>query len=76
MVEVEVESTFCYIDVLRSLGHDVPELDKDLCHMITSGMFDGMFEVLKHDMPKDKAKQFIAQLMEFHTAGWMKIMGQ
>ena len=76
MVEVEVEYTFRYIDVLRSLGHEVPELDKDLCHMITSGMFDGMYEVLRHDMPKDKAKQFIAQLMEFHTAGWMKIMGQ
>ena len=76
MVEVEVEYTFRYIDVLRSLGHDVPELDKNLCHMITSGMFDGMFEVLQHDMPKDKAKQFIAQLIEFHTAGWLKIMGQ
>ena len=76
MVEVEVEYTFRYIDVLRSLGHDVPELDRNLCHMIASGMFDGMFEVLRHDMPKDKAKQFIAQLIEFHTAGWLKIMGQ
>ena len=76
MAEVEVEYTFRYIDVLRSLGHDVPELDKNLCHMITSGMFDGMFEVLRHDMPKDKAKQFIAQIQEFHMAGWAKIMGQ
>ena len=76
MVEVEVEYTFRYIDVLRSLGNNVPELDKNLCHMITSGMFDGMFEVLRHDMPKDKAKQFIAQIQEFHMAGWAKIMGQ
>lgn len=76
MVEVEVEYTFRYMDVLRSLGHDVPELDKELCHMIASGMFDGVFEVLRHDMPKDRAKKFIAQLQEFHTAGWMKIMGQ
>lgn len=76
MVEVEVEYTFRYIDVLRSLGHDVPELDKDMCHMIASGMFNGMFEILRHDMPKDRAKRFIAQLQEFYTAGWMKIMGQ
>ena len=76
MAEVEVEYTFRYIDVLRSLGNNVPELDKNLCHMITSGMFDGMFEVLRHDMPKDKAKQFIAQIQEFHMAGWAKIMGQ
>ena len=76
MVEAEVEYTFRYMDVLRSLGRDVPELDKNLCHMIASGMFDGMFEVLRHDMPKDKAKQFIAQLQEFYIAGWTKIMGQ
>ena len=76
MVNIEVESTFRYIDVLKSLGHDVPELDKELCHMIASGMFDGMLEVLRHDMPKERAKQFIAQLQEFHTAGWAKNMGQ
>lgn len=76
MVEFEVEYTFRYIDVLRNLGHDVPELDKDLCHMIASGMFDGIFEVLRHDMPKERAKRFVTQLREFYTAGWMKMMGQ
>ena len=76
MVEIEVEYTFRYIEVLKSLGHQVPELDRDLCHMIASGMFEGMFEIIRHDMPKDRAKRFIDQLREFSTAGWMKIMGQ
>lgn len=76
MVEIEVEYTFRYIDVLKSLGQAVPEIDRELCHMIASGMFDGIFEVLRHDMPKDRAKAFISQLREFHTAGWMKLMGQ
>lgn len=76
MVEVEVEYTFRYIDVLRSLGQEVPVIDKDLCHMIASGMFDGIFEVLRHDMPKDRASAFICQLRAFYTAGWQKIMGQ
>lgn len=48
--------------------HDVPELDKDMCHMIAGGMF----EVLRHDMPKDWAKRFIAQLQGFYTAGCAK----
>jgi len=39
-------------------------------------MFDGMFEVVRHDMPKERAKRFITQLQEFYTAGWLKIMGQ
>lgn len=76
MVEIEVEYTFRYMEVLKSLGHQVPELDKELCHMIASGMFEGMFEIVRHDMPKARAKRFIDQLREFSTAGWMKIMGQ
>lgn len=76
MVEIEVEYTFRYIDVLRSLGNKLPDIDRGLCHMIASGMFEGVFEVIRHDMPKERAKVFIAQLQEFYTAGWMKIMGQ
>lgn len=76
MVEIEVEYTFRYVDVLKSLGNEIPELDRDLCHMIASGMFEGVFEVIRHDMSKERAKIFVASLREFYTAGWMKIMGQ
>ena len=76
MVEVEVECTFRYIEVLKSLGYKVPVLDRELCHMIASGMFEGAFEVICHDMPKERATVFIEQLIEFYHAGWMKIMGQ
>jgi len=76
MVEIEVAYTFRYMDVLKELGKEVPPVDQELCHMIASGMFDGIFEVLRHDMPKDRAITFISQLQEFYMAGWMKIMGQ
>lgn len=76
MVDVEVEYTFRYIEVLKKLGKQVPELDRNLCHMIASGMFEGVFEVIRHHMPKERAIIFIEQLREFYTAGWMKIMGQ
>ena len=51
MVEVEVEYTFRYMDVLRRLGRDIPMLDRSLCHIIASGMFNGTFEDVVHDMP-------------------------
>ena len=76
MVDVEVEATFRYINVLKKLGREVKQIDEDLAHMIASGMFNGIFEVLHHNMPKDRAKIFIKQLQEFHMAGWNKIMGQ
>ena len=38
MVEIEVEYTLQYMEVLRRLGKDIPMLDKSLCHIIASGM--------------------------------------
>lgn len=76
MVEVEVEATLQYIEVFRELGNDVPEPDRSLCHMITSGLFEGAFKVIRHDMPKERAVKFVNKLFEFHTAGWLKLMGQ
>ena len=75
MVEVEVESTFRFLEVLRRLGHPIPVLDRQLCHIIASGMFNGIFEIVIHDMPHAHAKQYVSQLEEFYLAGWQKLMG-
>ena len=75
MVEIEVEYTLQYMEVLRRLGKDIPMLDKSLCHIIASGMFNGVFEIVVHDMPREQALRDVAQLREFYTAGWLKLMG-
>lgn len=54
MVEVEVEYTLQYMEVLRHLGKDIPVLDKSLCHIIASGMMGGIFEIVVHDMPREQ----------------------
>ena len=75
MVEVEVESTLRYMEVLRHLGRDVPELSRSLCHIIASGMFSGLFEIVVHDMPREQALRDVDHLRDFYTAGWLKLMG-
>lgn len=75
MVEVEVEYTLRYMDVLRRLGREVPELSQSLCHIIASGMFNGLFEIVVHDMPKEQALRDVGQFRTFYTGGWLKLMG-
>ncbi len=75
MVEMEVEYTLKYMEVLRRLGRDIPKLDRSLCHIIASGMFSGLFEIVIHDMPCEQARLDVAQLRDFYTAGWLKLMG-
>lgn len=76
MVEVEVESTLRYMEVLRRLGKDIPPLNRSLCHIIASGMFNGLFEIVIHDMPREQAFQDVTQFRNFYTAGWLELMGQ
>ena len=75
MVEVEVESTLQYMEVLRHLGRDIPELNRSLCHIIASGMFNGLFEIVIHDMPLEQALRDVEQFRSFYTGGWLKLMG-
>ena len=75
MVEVEVEYTLRYMEVLRRLGRRVPTLSRSLCHIIASGMFNGLFEVVIHDMPYEQALRDVKQLRAFYTAGWLEFVG-
>ena len=76
MVEVEVEYTLKYMEVLRRLGKEIPQLDQSLCHLIASGMFNGLFEIVIHDMPREQAHRDVTQFRAFYTAGWLELMGQ
>ena len=76
MVEVEVEYTIRYMEVLRHLGQDIPELDEQMCHIIASGMFNGLFEIVVHDMPREQALRDVEQFRGFYTGGWLKLMGE
>ena len=65
-----------YMEVLRRLGKDIPQLDQSLCHIIASGMFNGLFEIVIHDMPREQAHRDVTQFRTFYTAGWLELMGQ
>ncbi len=75
MVEIEVEATQRFMEVLRRQGREIPVLDDQFCHIIASGMFHGIFEVVVHDMPYARAKHYVQQLQEFFLAGWHSMMG-
>ncbi len=75
MVEVETQATFRFITAMRRAGRQVRDVDEQLSHILASTLFSGMFEVVAHDMPREKAKGYIDSLKEFYTAGWFRILG-
>ena len=75
VVRIEVEATHRFYDVLRSLGTDVPYIDPDLEHVIVSGMFASYFELIIHDLPREKSRDYVRQMYLFQAAGWSRLMG-
>lgn len=71
----ETESSFAYIGTLKQMGIKVKPINKNLIHIVSSGLFTGVFETIVHDMPKEEAKEYIQQLQQFHTAGWEQPLG-
>lgn len=74
MVEIEVESTYRFMNVLRELGRRVNNIDPTLVHILASGMFSAYFEMIIHNMPRKQAKGYIKELRAFYTAGWKSVM--
>src|SRR5699024_2736829 len=76
MVRIELQATHDYLNVLKSLGRPAPPIDEHLEHILVTRMFNAFFELIIHEMPLPKAENYLEEMREFYTAGWLKIMGQ
>lgn len=75
MVERETKSTLHYMETLRKAGLDIPDIDNSLLHMISTGFFSAVFQIIEHDIEKERAKENIALLKKFQTGGWERLLG-
>lgn len=75
LVEIEAESTSNFIKTIKQAGYQVNNIKPNLIHMLASAYFSGIFETVAHDMPKEEAIEYVADITAFHRAGWDKILG-
>ena len=75
LTEIEVNASNALIEKMEQAGMQVLPLDEDLIHMIASALFNGMFETVRHDMPREKAMVYADSLRAFYSAGWFRILG-
>ena len=74
LVEIEVDFLDRFIRNLKDSGNNSINFDRQLIHMIVSGMFGGIAEVIIHDMPKESAIVYVRQIQEFYEAGWAELL--
>lgn len=74
-VEIGLDVTNAYADSLNQLGKDVKKLDRELDHVLISGLCYSFFEMIIRDIPRVKSEYYILSLQDFYLAGWKQIRG-
>ena len=69
LVDIEVEYTYKYMEVIGCESVKKGVVTEDFIHMIVTAYFNGMFEVVRHGMPKEAAVRYIGMLNRYHMAG-------
>lgn len=75
LIEIEAEAGRQLIGRMRDAGLPAQELDDGLIHILSGALFNGMFETIRHDMPREKAVRYMESLRDFYSAGWFKVLG-
>ena len=73
MVEREVEASQKYMKTMCDAGIEFPAVSKSLMHMIYTGFFSSVLQIIEHDMDRETAKKNVYQLREFQTGGWERL---
>lgn len=75
MVDREIKATHKYLETMRCAGMDIPEVSDLMMHMVYTGFFSSILQIIEHDIDKDTAMKILSQLREFQTGGWERVWG-
>lgn len=73
MVDREMRSSLEYVKKMKEDGIEIPIVGESLMHMIYTGFFSSIFQLIEHDIDKETAKRNVHKLREFNTGGWERL---
>lgn len=73
MVDREMRSSLEYVKKMKEDGIEIPIVGESLMHMIYTGFFSSIFQIIEHDIDKETAKRSVHKLREFNTGGWERL---
>lgn len=73
MVDREMRSSLEYVKKMKEDGIEIAIVGESLMHMIYTGFFSSIFQIIEHDIDKETAKRNVHKLREFNTGGWERL---
>ena len=70
IVSIDEEYTLRYIETTENDVLTSGRATRQLVHLLCSSFMHGFLEFVRHDMERDEAERYIAQLQGFFACGW------
>ena len=70
LVEIEVDYTYKYMEVIGCESVKSGQVTEEFIHIIVTAYFNGMFEVVRHNMDRAAAHRYVKMLNDYHMAGF------
>lgn len=76
LVRIEVEYTYKYMATAGYPERMGDALTEKLLHIVTTSRFESIFEVIRHGMSRDEAREYIHLLSRYHRTGFFAVFGK
>ena len=73
LVDIEVDYTYKYMEVIGCESVKSGLVTEDFIHIIVTAYFNGMFEVVRHNMSKADAVKYVKLLNRYHMQGFSTV---
>ena len=73
LVDIEVDYTYKYMEVIGCESVKSGLVTEDFIHIIVTAYFNGMFEVVRHNMDRAAARRYVKMLNDYHMAGFSTV---
>ena len=70
LVEIETDYTYKFMESVGLEPTGRKHITKDFMHIMNKALFESFFEVIRHDMSKEEALEYVVMLEKYHNAGW------
>ena len=70
LVDIETEYTYKFMEATGLHFKGGKPVTKNFMHIMNKALFESFFEVVRHDMSKEEAEEYVVMLEKYHSAGW------
>ena len=74
LVRTEEESSMHMIKMLKKSGYECAELTAEQHHIAATMYMTGLYEIIRHDMPREKAVECIQFIYDFYNSAWRAVL--